>query len=443
MILDTLFENIDIALLIAIGAIILLMLLSAFFSAAETGLTAASRPRIHHLAQRGNRRAQMVDKLRDDPEELIGAILLGSNLVNNLSVALATSALTAIFGNAGVAYATGVMTALVFIFAEVLPKTYAINHPDRVALAAAPIIKLIYTVLSPALRAVQVFVRLSLRLLGARAGDEHSHITAAEEIRSSIDMHVEEGGMVKHERDMLGSILDLSNVAVSEVMVHRKNIEMIDAGQPPSAIIQQAISSRHTRLPLWRDDADNIVGVLHAKDLLRLLTQLEFAVDKLDTAKLTTEPWFIPETTTLREQLAAFRQRRSHFALVVDEYGSLMGLVTLEDILEEIVGDIRDEHDTPLTGIRIQPDGSYIVDGTVTIRDLNRQFDWHLPDDEATTIAGLVIHEAKVIPDSGQVFVFHGFKFDVLRRQRNQITTLRIRPLDAAGYRSGASAPTA
>ena len=261
--------------------------------------------------------------------------------------------------------------------------------------------------------------------------------SASEALRHQLQESTGEGALVKHERDMLGSILDLDEVPVGDVMVHRRKMEMLDAALPPAEIVAQVLASRHTRIPVWRGEPENVVGVLHAKNLLRALHSLNFDLTRLDLDKLLQPPWFVPDTTTLREQLNAFRQRRMHFALVVDEYGAILGLVTLEDILEEIVGDIRDEHDSAQRVYRLQPDGTLMVDGTATIRDLNRQFDWHLPDDDATTIAGLVLHEAQSIPDVGQVFVFHDFRFEVLRRQRHQITVLKLTPLqrrdDAAG----------
>jgi Mg2+/Co2+ transporter CorB len=257
--------------------------------------------------------------------------------------------------------------------------------------------------------------------------------SASDALRSRLQQHAEDGNLVKHERDMLGSILDLDEVPVGDVMVHRRKMEMLDAGLPPAEIVRQVLASNHTRIPVWKDEPENVIGVLHAKTLLRALFSLDFAVDKLDLQSLLLPPWFVPETTTLREQLNAFRQRRAHFALVVDEYGAILGLVTLEDILEEIVGDIRDEHDPANRVYRLQADGALMVDGTATIRDLNRQFDWHLPDDDATTIAGLVLHEAQAIPEPGQVYVFHDFRFEVLRRQRNQITVLKLTPLAKRG----------
>jgi len=278
------------------------------------------------------------------------------------------------------------------------------------------------------LQALQESGRGVLRLLGLSVARDRM-VSASDEMRSTLQLHAEEGTMVKHERDMLGSILDLDEVPVGDIMVHRRSMVMLDAGLPPQEIVQQVLASPHTRIPVWRDEPENVIGVLHAKDLLRALSAVQFDVARLDLPRLLSPPWFVPETTTLRGQLNAFRQRRAHFALVVDEYGAIMGLVTLEDILEEIVGDIRDEHDPARSLYRRQPDGALVVDGMATIRDLNRQFDWHLPDDDATTIAGLVLHEAQTIPEPGQVFGFHGFRFEILRRHRHQITLLKVMPL--------------
>ena len=416
------------ALLLVLGAIFVLLLLSAFFSGSETALTSVSRPRLHHLERRGNKRARLVNRLISDRERLIGAILLGNNAVNIFASALATSVLIGLFGEAGVAYATIGMTLLVLIFAEVLPKTYALRNSDRISLAVAPVMRVVVIVLSPITLAIQAVVRFTLRILGVKESDVDRALSAEQELRGAIDLHTRDGAIVKQERDMLGSILDLENVEVSDIMVHRGGMTVINAGEPVSRIIERVIASPYTRIPLWRDDPDNIIGLLHSKDLLRLVHGHAGDLDKLDLVASAQAPWFIPDSTTLLMQLQAFRRRRAHFALVVDEYGALMGMVTLEDILEEIVGDIADEHDVAFTGVRINADKSYTVRGTVTVRDLNREFEWTLPDEEASTIAGLVIHEAMRIPEVGQNFVFHGFKFEVLTRQRNQITSLRLTP---------------
>ncbi len=420
----------DTGLLVLIGAIAVLLVLSAFFSGSETALTAASRPRMHRLEQLGNRRAGLVNRLREHREQLIGAILLGNNLVNILASVLATSVLLGLFGKVGLAYATVVMTLLILIFAEVLPKSYAINHADRLALAVAPVLRVIVFVLAPVTHAIQIVVRGTLKLFGSELGAQLSLSAREEELRGAIELHKGSAPEIGQERAMLRSILDLADVDVGEIMTHRKNVTMIDAETPPAAIIDEAVASPYTRIPLWRHEPDNIVGVLHAKALLKEVRTHEGRLDRLDIDTVAAKPWFILESTSLLEQLQAFRRRREHFALVVDEYGALMGIVTLEDILEEIVGDIADEHDLPVAGVRTLADGSYMVDGTVTIRDLNRQFEWDLPDEAAATAAGLVLQEARRIPEAGQVFQFYGFRFEILRRKRNQITSIRITPPD-------------
>ncbi len=417
----------DTEIWITIGAIFVLLLLSAFFSGSETALTAVSRPHMHHLLKTGDKRAGIIAKLHARMERLIGTILLVNNLVNILASALATSLLIGVFGDTGVAYATLVMTLLVLIFAEVLPKTYAINNADRTALSVAPVVRLLVLVLSPLSDAVQVVVRATLRLFSVSTESNLGAISD-DELRGAIDIHAETGSTDDQERAMLRSILDLDHVEVGEIMVHRKDIFTVDAGLSPAAILEQVITSPYTRIPMWRKKPDNIIGILHAKTLLSAVKLQAPAMEKLDIPGLAAKPWFIPESTTLLQQLHAFRKKREHFALVVDEYGVLMGIVTLEDILEEIVGDISDEFDITVPGVRLQADDTFIIKGDVTIRDLNRQFDWSLPDDQAATLAGLVLHESRRIPDVGQVFNFYDFRFEILRRKRNQITSLRLSP---------------
>ncbi|MGH1352507.1 MAG: HlyC/CorC family transporter [Methyloligellaceae bacterium] len=410
-------------------AIIALLAFSAFFSGSETALTAISRARLHALEKQGDLRARLVSKLTLKLDRLIGAILIGNNLVNILATSLATSFFLSLFGQAGVAYTTILMTPLIVIFSEVLPKTYAIYEPEKTALKVAPILRPIVIFLAPVGAIVQITVRKILRLLGADIHSTEDMLTAHEELRGAIDLHHQEGAVVKQDRNMLGGILDLRDLEVSDVMVHRTTMQTISLDDPPEKVVDEVLKSSYTRLPLWKDEADNIVGILHAKDLLRALNRAKWDISKIDFLELAADPWFIPDSTSLKDQLNAFLRRKAHFALVVDEYGEVMGLVTLEDILEEIVGEISDEHDVVASGVRPQPDGTINVDGAVAIRDLNRIMDWHLPDEEATTIAGLVIHEAQTIPDPGQAFTFYGCRFEVLRRQRNKLTALRITPL--------------
>lgn len=417
----------DPSLAATLGAIALLLLLSAFFSGSETALTAASRPLFHQLGRSGNERAMLVNRLRGDRGRLLGSILIGNNLVNILASVLATGLLIDISGEAGLVYATVIMTVLIVIFSEVLPKTYAIIHADRMALAVAPVVRAIVALFSPFSRAVAVLVGLIFRAFGI--GTSPQGATMAElELRGAIDLHRGTDSEAQHEGVMLHSILDLGEVEVDEVMTHRSDVGSVNADLPAEEIIRQAVTSPYTRIPLWRDKPENIIGVLHAKVLLKAVEEHAGDSRDLDVAGLAAKPWFIPESTSLLAQLHAFRRRKEHFAMVVDEYGDLMGIVTLEDILEEIVGDIADEHDIPRRGIRLQSNGIVMVDGDVTIRDLNRRFDWQLPDEAAATVAGLVLHESRLIPEPGQVFTFYGFRFEILGRSGNRLTALAITP---------------
>ena len=416
-------------IVLTIGAILLLLILSAFFSGSETALTAASRARMHQAARQGNKHADVVLALMAQRDRLIGAILLGNNLVNILASALATSLLLRLLGESGVVYATLLMTMMVLIFSEVLPKTYALVESEKVALAVAPAIRLVIIVFSPIVSTVQFIVRITLNAFGIVISHEISTELHEEELRGVIELHEGEDPEIQQERSMLRSILELDDVEVGEIMTHRRNVVMLDLEKDVGENVDAALESPFTRLPVYQGDSDNIVGVLHAKSLLREVRARNGQVGDLDLAAVASDPWFIPDSTSLLDQLEAFKKRREHFAVVVDEYGTFMGIVTLEDILEEIVGDIDDETDVSMPGVRPQPDGSYIIDGTVTLRDLNRDLDWDLPDDDASTIAGLVLHEARLIPEPGQSFVFHGFRFDILRRQRNQITALKVTPM--------------
>ncbi len=415
-----------IGILFSILAVFVLLLLSAFFSSSETALTAASRVRMHNQEKEGNPRAALVNKIRDKKDRMIGALLLGNNLVNILASALATSVLIKIFGEAGVVYATLVMTMLVLIFAEVLPKTYALHHAESLSMRIAPIIRIVIMVFAPITETVTWIVRMVLKLFGidiskVAAG---SHL---ELLRGVIDMH--DGPEQENEqRAMLRSILDLADVDVEDIMVHRKNVTMIDAGQPIQAIIKDVLESQFTRLPVWKDNPDNIIGVIHVKLLLRELHNTADQKEDLLLDDIMMEPRFVPETTNLYDQLQAFRERREHFGIVIDEYGAFMGVVTIEDILEEIVGEIDDEHDIFVAGVKKMTGNKYLVEGTVTIRDLNREYEWGLPDGEYATLAGLILFESQMVPNVGQSFMFHGFRFDIVKRQRHQITQIRVTP---------------
>jgi Mg2+/Co2+ transporter CorB len=415
---------------LTILAILCLIGVSGFFSGSETALTAASRARMHSLETSGETRAGTVNSLIERKDRLIGALLIGNNLVNILASALATSLLLSIFGDSGVALATLIMTLLLVVFAEVLPKSWAISTPDRFAMVVSPVVKMFVLIVGPLSSVINWIVRKIMALFGVTFAAETSMLTAHEEIRGAVDLLHREGSVVKADRDRLGGVLDLGELEVSDVMIHRTSMRMLNADETSEANVRAVLDSPYTRMPIWRGSTDNIIGIVHAKDVLRALADAANEPQRIDVTKIAQKPWFVPDTTSVPDQLNAFLRRKAHIAIVVDEYGEVEGLVTLEDILEEIVGDIADEHDTEVQGVRQEADGSVVVDGWVPIRDLNRALDWSLPDDEATTVAGLVIHESQTIPEEKQAFTFHGKRFIVMKRDRNRITRLRIRPAD-------------
>ena len=400
----------------------LLIVASAFFSSAETALTAASDARMRQLANKGNKRAKIVEKLRADREGLIGSILIGNNAVNVLGSALATSFAIALFGEGGLVWATIGMTVLLVVFAEVMPKTYAFTYADSYALRIAPVLQIVVRALSP--------LSVGIRLLATQIirPNPDAHENREEELRGLIELQGNDGNADDRERKaMLSSILDLNEISVEAIMTHRGTVSMINADDQVEDILRYVLNSPHTRHPVFSGKSDNIVGVLHVKDLLRAVGEAESGMILPETVQnIASDAYFIPETTLLFDQLQAFRSRREHFAVVVDEYGDFRGIVTLEDILEEIVGDIDDEHDIDLAGLTPQADGSWLVDGNVTIRDLNRTLGWQLPDEDASTVAGLVLFESRTIPNSGQEFRFHDIRFRIVKRKGNRLTRLRL-----------------
>ncbi|MGB6231766.1 MAG: HlyC/CorC family transporter [Litorimonas sp.] len=418
------------------GVILALLVCSSFFSSSETALTAASRVRMHAAEKDGDRRATIVQRLMNMRERLLGGILLGNNLVNILASVLTTTLFTNVFGGSAtaLALATAVMTALILVFAEVLPKTYAISQPDKWALVVARPIALIVKLLAPIVLVVQVIVNGVLRLFGV---DTHGTTwTATDEIKGAVDLHLQEGGVAKRARDQIYGVLEIGELTVEDVMIHRSNLSMVDLDTPSEDLLKEVMVSGHSRLPVYSGDSDNVRGVIHVKDLLAALARTG-EVSGIEVRKLLRDPWFVPETTSVVKQLRAFQSKREHFALVVDEYGALMGVITLEDILEEIVGDIQDEYDEELAGVTRLKEGGAVVRGNVAIRDLNRAMDWQLPDEEAVTIAGLVIHESQTIPTAGQTFAYHGYRFEILTRERNQIQSLKVRKTFEPDQRRG------
>ena len=412
-------------------AIIILLVLSAFFSGSETALTASTRSRLTGLRMKGKNNAKVAIDLLNKKESLIGAILLGNNLVNILASALATSLLIKLFGNTGVAYAVIIMTTLIVIFAEILPKSYAIANAEKLALLVSPILKPLVLVLAPITWVMEKIVFFLLNLVGIKHDKNSRSLSVEDEIRGTVDLHHKEGRLFKLDKDMVTGILDLSEITVEDVMVHRSNIFMVNIDENPEKIIIQVTDSPHTRIPVWKDNNENIIGLIHAKNLLKMLNQKNGKeINREDIKNSLIKTWFVPETTSLKDQLQMHLRRKIKLAMVVDEYGALKGMISLEDIIEEIVGDISDEHDIDLSDVIREKDGSLTVTGTTEIRNINRNYGWDLPDEEANTISGLIIHESRSFPKKGQIFQFYGFKFEILEIYRNTISKIRISSLN-------------
>ncbi|WP_370676558.1 HlyC/CorC family transporter [Pleomorphomonas sp. PLEO] len=424
-------EGGEIADLVLAGVpVALFVVITVILSAAGSALLASNRTKLHHMERLGDRRITRLVELTAERARAVSAIRLARQV--------ATVALTIFATRAVLSYETHPMRLAVWaiggiiiaILLDAVPRVMVSLRPERSALMLLPAIEASTALLGPLIASIEKGVIAPLRLVSK--SPREVAWTAHEEIREAVDLLHREGGVVKDDRDMVGGVLDLSELPLSDITVHRTKMRTFDVDMPVGDLLKALIASPFTRHPLWRDEPDNIVGVLHSKELMRAIDRAGGDPGKVCVETLMTPPWFVPDTTLAADQLKAFLKRKVHLALVVDEYGEVQGLVTLEDILEEIVGDISDEQDVVIQGVRPYPDGSASVDGAVPIRDLNRMMDWRLPDDEATTIAGLVIHEARMIPDPGQSFTFHGFRFRVLRRQRNRITALKVGPVDDA-----------
>lgn len=424
---------------VSLGAIFILVVLSAILSGTEAAFLASSRAKLHTLSKEGSKRARIVNHLKEKMEKVISTLLICNNMVNILASSIATGLFISWVGEAGVAYATALMTVVIVIFSEVVPKFYAMRRSESFAMGVAPLLKGLMSIFRPITHVFELVARFVLRLIGLKVGAGENLSTTTEELRGIIDLHQGDAETME-ERAMLHSVLDLADVSVEDIMVHRQDIKMLNLDDDPIKMIMELVESHHTRLPIWQDNSDNIIGIIHAKQFLKLVqdhTEKEQEITKDDILHCAKKPWFVPETTTLFEQLQAFRKRREHMALVVDEYGALQGIVTLEDIIEEIVGDIDDEHDPNKTEFWKTQNGDVFAIGASTIRDLNRQYDWELPDEDAATLAGLLMYEARAIPKIGQTFKISGFKMKVLRRLRNQITLIKISPLSPSNGEEG------
>lgn len=415
---------------ITIICIVAAILLSTFFSCAESAMTGASEAYMADLEKNEhNRRAGIMLKILSKRSQAVITTLIGNNVCNTLGTALSTNLLVNTFGPEGVAYATLIMTFVILIYGDMLPKSYAVENSNKTALAFAPIMRFCMWLFAPVVSVLQKIVAYSFKLFGIK--ERASGTIDIAEIRGAIDLY--QGTEIKQEKSMLKGIFDLSEVCVYDVMNHRKDIYSIDIELPLAEIMEKVENSHFSRIPVYQGRPENIIGIIMMKSFLKTCLQHKDRLDSLNVRDMLVEPWFIPETTTLLQQLREFQKRREHFALVVDEYGSLEGVVTLEDILEEIVGNIEDETDTANetgSNLKKDKDGFYIVDGQMPIRDLNRELNWNLSDENFVTIAGYLLDMTESIPQEGQRFVFDGFEFEIVKRMRNQLKKIKVRRME-------------
>jgi Mg2+/Co2+ transporter CorB len=411
-----------------LNLVVILVIISALFSCSETSITAASRAKIHRLANEGNRRAKKLEKLLKIREKVISAMLIGNNTVNILASVLATSILIKVFGETGLVYATISMTVVILIFAEIAPKTFALKMPDKIALFLTPLIDLLVKILLPFTHLSQKLADGFINLFFTKPAFNSRQ--ELEEIRDTVDLKHKEGSIFKYDKDLLEGVLDLADTEISEIMVHRKEIESINAQLPIAKIVHQALKISYTRIPLWRGNSENIVAILNVRKLLKALHFHKGDIEKFDLTLATSRPWFIPASNSLRAQLFAFRKKKKRFALVVDEYGSLLGLVTLEDIMEEIVGEIKEQDDASEINIIKIKSGAYKIAGKTLIRDINKKLDWDiLEDDHAYNLAAFVINKLGRIPEEKENFVLDNYYFEILKRRNHDLILIKVKKI--------------
>jgi CBS domain containing-hemolysin-like protein len=420
-----------------------LLFANGFYVASEFALVKTKRYRMDIMAEQGRVGAKLTQEILNNVEAYLACCQLGITMASLglgwVGEPTVAAILEPIFHPLGMpeqavhltAFIIGflVFSSLHIVVGEQVPKTLAIREPEPVSLWIAYPLWISFVAFYPLNWLLNSASRSILRMIGVREST-YQDILTYDEIEGLVEASAEHGEVEQRHAEFIHNLFQFSELDVVDVMIHRTNMRSLDGNSPPETIIAEALASPFTRLPVWVDEPENIVGIIHVKDLWRAIQAAGGDTSAIDVKAIATKPWFVPDTTPLTDQLNAFLKRKAHFALVVDEYGEVQGLVTLEDIIEEIIGDIADEHDVELQGVRPQPDGSVNVDGSVAIRDINRAMSWDLPDEEATTVAGLVIHEARIIPEAGQAFTFHGFRFQVLRKNRNRITALRITPLE-------------
>jgi Mg2+/Co2+ transporter CorB len=411
-------------IILSVIIIAILIAISALFAATETAITATSPGKIQRLKSEGNTRAGIVLSILKAKENVISTMLIGNSLINTICTTIATGMFIELLGdNVGTIVSSVVMAFLIIVFAEVVPKAIAVIKAEPIIMLTAPTIVLFLKILQPVNSILAIAVKVFCRVFGIEL--KHS-VSGAEEVRGVIEHHHQEGNVYKTYRDMLGGVLDLNDIHVSEIMVHRRDVESINVDLPTDEIVKKMLSSSYSRIPFWEENKDNIIGVLHIKDLTRVLYANSHNIEKVNIRELLVQPWFISEDILVGKQLNAFRTRNSHFACVIDEFGAWQGILTLEDILEEIVGQIKDEYDYQVEPIIHKSATEVVINGSTTIRDINRELGWGLPDDAANTIAGLIMHEIKRIPNQGEKIEIFNLKISIIKKIGNKIETVKV-----------------
>lgn len=407
------------------------ILLGAIFSASESAILSVSQAKIYKLKCEGNANAAIVQKLYKDKENVLGAILFGNNLSTIASSALAADLSIELFGDGGwpLIVSTIIMTLITVLYCELLPKTYAVKNAESLSLLIARPLLVFTSVCSPMIRVAKKILYYSAKIIPAKNSADQIQISALDTIKSTIDIHYQEGEVITDYKKMLGGVIDLEEIIVEEVMVHRNNIYSLNVDMSVVDILKGVTESKFSRIPVWQNEEDNIIGFLHVKDISKLCVRVQDIekITHLDLHNLVRAPWFIPNMTNLRNQMMLFRQRHEHFAFVVNEYGELEGLLTLEDIMEEIVGDIEDEHDSSsIVHIEKESNNSVIVTAEVTIRDLNREMEWDIDDDEANTIGGLLFHLAMGVPKKNSEFTSGNYTLKLLHKKQNTLLKIKV-----------------
>ncbi|MBQ9440821.1 MAG: DUF21 domain-containing protein [Alphaproteobacteria bacterium] len=407
--------------------VVALLLIGSYFSACETALTAYSKPKMFSIAKEGNKKAQVIISLQPNISLVLSTILTCYTILNSLIVSVSNVLCINVFGDSAVFYGPIIVSIFIVLFAEVLPKMLTITSPEKILLPSAYFIKYLYLILKPVNKVIAFIASKIIKLININSKSiQDTYKESLDELKGAIDLHTGvDMETTKQEKVMLKSILDLGSVPVSSIMIHRNNVTTLCIDDNINTIIDNVMNCPFTRIPLWSDNPDNIIGILHVRDFLKAIR--EHGAENIKLMDIALKPCFIPENKALLDQLQSFKKNHEHFALVIDEYGCFMGIVTLEDIIEEIVGDISDEHDVvSVSGVRQQKDGSYIVNGSINIRDLNREIESDFKTEDAATIAGFVINSIEIIPDVGQIFIISGYKFEILKKYRNQVTLLKL-----------------